>query len=154
IVYARDALDSPSQLFVLRPGQAAVQITHANADKLKDIEFTAFEQFSFTGWNNETVRGYVMRPYGWREGQKYPTVFMIHAGPQTQFGDQWQWRWNAQTWAGWGYGVVFIDFHGSTGYGQGFTDAISDHWGDRPVIDLQKGWATAQAKYPWIDGSK
>ena len=45
-----------------------------------------------------------------------------------------------------------IDFHGSTGYGQAFTDAISKHWGDRPLEDLQKGWAAALAKFPFLDG--
>ena len=47
-----------------------------------------------------------------------------------------------------------IDFHGSTGYGQAFTDAISQHWGDRPLEDLQKGWAAAQQKYAFLDGDK
>ena len=46
-----------------------------------------------------------------------------------------------------------IDFHGSTGYGQAFTDAISQHWGDRPLEDLQKGWKAAQQKYPFLDGA-
>jgi len=44
-----------------------------------------------------------------------------------------------------------VDFHGSTGYGQAFTDAISQHWGDRPLEDLQKGWTAALAKYDFLD---
>lgn len=154
VVYARDGLDSPSQLFVLRPGQRAAQITRANADKLDAVEFSPFEQFSFTGWNNETVHGYVVKPHGWQAGRKYPTVLLIHGGPQRSFGDGWSYRWNPQVWAGWGYGVVVIDFHGSTGYGQAFTDSISSHWGDRPLEDLKKGWTAAQAKYSWIDSSR
>ncbi|MEG3050872.1 MAG: prolyl oligopeptidase family serine peptidase, partial [Thermomonas sp.] len=66
----------------------------------------------------------------------------------------WSYRWNPQTYAGQGYAVVMIDFHGSTGYGQKFTDAISGHWGDRPLEDLQKGWAAAQKKYAFLDGDK
>jgi dipeptidyl aminopeptidase/acylaminoacyl peptidase len=46
--------------------------------------------------------------------------------------------------------VVQIDFHGSTGYGQAFTDSISGHWGDRPLADLQNGWAAALAKFPYL----
>ena len=53
-----------------------------------------------------------------------------------------------------GYAVVMVDFHGSTGYGEAFTEAIVGHWGDRPLEDLQKGWAAAQAKYPWLDGNR
>jgi dipeptidyl aminopeptidase/acylaminoacyl peptidase len=69
-------------------------------------------------------------------------------------GNHWHYRWNPQTYAGAGYAVVFVDFHGSTGYGQAFTDAISRHWGDRPLEDLQKGWAHALATYQYLDGSR
>jgi acylaminoacyl-peptidase len=154
IAYTRDGLDGPAQLHVVRPGQGEKQITHANAETLGAVELSPYEQFSFRGWNNETVYGYVMKPHGWKAGKKYPTVFLIHGGPQGSFGDAWSNRWNPNVWAGWGYGVVFVDFHGSTGYGQAFTDSISNHWGDRPLEDLQKGWAAAQAKYSWIDGSR
>ena len=53
-----------------------------------------------------------------------------------------------------GYGVVMIDFHGSPGYGQAFTDSISRDWGGKPLVDLQKGLAAALAKYPWLDGER
>jgi dipeptidyl aminopeptidase/acylaminoacyl peptidase len=79
---------------------------------------------------------------------------VVHGGPQVSFGNHWNWRWNVQTFAARGYAVVFIDFHGSPGYGQAFTDSISQHWGDRPFEDLQKGLAAALAKYPWLDGSR
>jgi dipeptidyl aminopeptidase/acylaminoacyl peptidase len=88
------------------------------------------------------------------EGKKYPVAFLIHGGPQGSFGDAWSFRWNPQTYAGAGYAVVMIDFHGSTGYGQAFTDAISQHWGDRPLEDLQKGWAYALKTYPFLDGDR
>jgi acylaminoacyl-peptidase len=154
IVYTHDALDSPAELFAMRAGAAPVQLTHANADALAGVEFSAFEQFSFSGWNNEEMHGFVMKPAGYQAGRKYPTVFIVHGGPQGSFGDGWSYRWNPEVWAGWGYAVVFVDFHGSTGYGQAFTDAISGHWGDRPVEDLQKGWAAAAAKYPFIDTTR
>jgi dipeptidyl aminopeptidase/acylaminoacyl peptidase len=79
-------------------------------------------------------------------------AFLIHGGPQGSFGDAWSYRWNPQTYAGQGFAVVMIDFHGSTGYGQAFTDAINEHWGDRPLEDLQKGLAFALGKYPFLDG--
>ena len=89
-----------------------------------------------------------------RPASKYPIAFIVHGGPQVSFQNQWNWRWNAQTYAARGYGVVFIDFHGSPGYGQAFTDSISQHWGDRPFEDLQKGLAAALQKYPWLDGKR
>ncbi len=129
-------------------------ITPAVTDVLKDVRMGDFEQFSFKGWNDETVHGYVVKPHNYEEGRKYPVAFLIHGGPQGSFGNGWSNRWNPQTYAGQGYAVVMIDFHGSTGYGQAFTDAISQHWGDRPLEDLQKGWAAAQQKYAFLDGGK
>ena len=66
--------------------------------------------------------------------------------------NEWHWRWNAQTFAGGGYGVVMIDFHGSTGYGQAFTDAIRGDWGGKPLEDLKLGLAAALKQNPWLDG--
>lgn len=121
---------------------------------VNDVRMGEFEQFTFKGWNNETVHGYVVKPWNYVEGQKYPVAFLIHGGPQGSFGNGWSYRWNPQTYAGQGYAVVMIDFHGSTGYGQAFTDSISGDWGGKPLEDLQKGWAAAQQKYAFLDGDK
>lgn len=155
VIYVRDSLDSPAQLYQLASeGRPPIPLTAHNAQTLSQLEFGAYEQFSFPGWNGETVHGYVVKPAGYKEGQKYPVAFLIHGGPQGSFGNLFHYRWNAQTYAGAGYAVVMIDFHGSTGYGQAFTDAISKHWGDRPLEDLQKGWAFAQQKYAFLDGDR
>ncbi len=152
-VYAQDSLTSPSDLYVktFRGREMPRRITDVNPE-LATRQFGEAEQFSFPGWNNETVHGYVIKPAGYVEGQKYPVAFLIHGGPQGSFGNSWSYRWNPESYAGAGYAVVMIDFHGSTGYGQGFTDSISEHWGDRPLEDLQKGWAAAQDRYSFLDG--
>ncbi len=69
-------------------------------------------------------------------------------------GNSFHYRWNPQTYAGKGFAAVFIDFHGSTGYGQAFTDAIRGDWGGKPLEDLQKGLAAASAKYDFLDASR
>ncbi len=155
-VYAMDRLDAPADLYVktFRGREMPRQITDHNADRLADKVFGEAEQFSFPGWNGETVHGYVIKPANYVEGQKYPTAFLIHGGPQGSFGNSWSYRWNPSSYAGAGYAVVMIDFHGSTGYGQAFTDSISQHWGDRPLEDLQKGWDYAQKTYGFIDGDR
>ena len=129
-------------------------ITQTSSERLPDVAFGDFEQFDFKGWNGDTVHGYIVKPWNYVEGKKYPVAFLIHGGPQGSFGNGWSYRWNPQTYAGQGYAVVMIDFHGSTGYGQAFTDAISQHWGDRPLEDLQTGWAAAQKEYAFLDGDK
>jgi dipeptidyl aminopeptidase/acylaminoacyl peptidase len=81
-------------------------------------------------------------------------AFLIHGGPQGSFGDSFHYRWNPQAYAGAGFGVVFIDFHGSTGYGQAFTDAINQDWGGAPFEDLMKGLDHVLANYPFLDGTR
>jgi len=147
-------LATPPDLYLLTDGGSRVRLTSANAERLKDRTLGAFEQFSFKGWNNESVYGYVVKPPGLDTAKKYPIAFLVHGGPQVSFQNQWNWRWNAQAYAARGYGTVFIDFHGSPGYGQAFTDAISQHWGDRPFEDLKKGLAAALERFPWLDGKR
>ena len=155
LVFSRNSLPSGDQIFSAQlDGEAPRAITPSAGEMLPDVAFGKYEQFNFIGWNGETVHGYVVKPWNYQEGKKYPVAFLIHGGPQGSFGDGWSYRWNPQTYAGQGYAVVMIDFHGSTGYGQAFTDAISQHWGDRPLEDLQKGWAAAQQKYNFLNGDK
>ncbi len=129
-------------------------ITPSAAERLPDVRFGDYEQFTFAGANGATVHGYVVKPWNFEAGKEYPVAFLIHGGPQGSFGNSWSYRWNPQTYAGQGYAVVMIDFHGSTGYGQAFTDAITGDWGGKPLEDLRKGWAAAQQKYPFLDGGR
>lgn len=155
LAYTKNSLKSGDQIVVAAAdGSSPREITPSAAQMLPDVAFGDYEQFQFKGWNNDTVHGYVVKPYNYQEGKTYPVAFLIHGGPQGSFGNGWSYRWNPQTYAGQGYAVVMIDFHGSTGYGQEFTDAISQHWGDRPLEDLQKGWAAAQKQYPFLNGEK
>ncbi len=153
IVYTRSTLKNPADLFrTTSAGDKPTQLTHVNAEALANIQFGDYEFFDFKGWNNETVQGYVVKPVGYKAGQKYPIAFIIHGGPQGAMTNDFHYRWNAQTYAGQGYAVVTINFHGSTGYGQAFTDSISGDWGGKPLEDLQKGYAAALEKYTFLDG--
>lgn len=153
-IYALDTLTSPADLYVQAGTGPARPLTRHNEQLLRQIDFGEFEQFRFRGWNNEIVHGYLVRPANYQEGRRYPVAFLIHGGPQGSFGNGWSYRWNPQAFAGAGYAVVMIDFHGSTGYGQAFTDSISGHWGDRPLEDLQKGWQHALRQYRFLDGRR
>jgi len=155
IVYAASSLDSPDQLYRIgATGGHPSQLTRHNASLLEDIGFSSYEQFSFPGWNGEMVHGYVIKPFGFEPDRKYPVALVIHGGPQSSLANIFHYRWNAQTFAGAGYAVLMIDFHGTPGYGQAFTDSISTHWGDRPLEDLKKGWAFALSKYRFLDAGR
>ncbi|WP_414819982.1 prolyl oligopeptidase family serine peptidase [Shewanella colwelliana] len=155
IVFNHKSLVQPGDLYTMAlDGQNRTRLTDVNKDKLAKIKFGEYEQFSFKGWNNEEVFGYWIKPVGYKAGKKYPIAFLVHGGPQGSFGNSFSSRWNAQLWAGAGYGVVMIDFHGSTGYGQAFTDSISQDWGGKPLEDLQKGLAAVTAQQKWLDSSR
>ncbi len=155
IVASRATLGGPAQLFhVAFAGGNPTPLTRHNAEALARITFGEYEQFSFKGANDETIFGYVMKPAGFVAGKKYPVAMIVHGGPQGSMGNEFHYRWNPQTYAGAGFAVVFIDFHGSTGYGQKFTDSISGDWGGKPLEDLKKGWAFALAKYDFLDANR
>ncbi len=155
IVYAYDNLKQPAELFkISASGGKATQLTAFNADKLATFALGDYEQFSFKGAGDETVYGYLVKPANFEPGKKYPIAFLVHGGPQGSFGDHFHYRWNPQAYAGQGFAAIMIDFHGSTGYGQAFTDAISGDWGGAPLVDLQKGFDAAVAKYDFLDANR
>ena len=155
IVFTRSTLTSPADLFHLSIGTGAVtQITHQNATRLAALQMGDYESYTFKGADDATVQGFVVKPVGFEQGKKYPVAFVIHGGPQWAFRNAFDYRWNPQTYAGQGFAVVAVNFHGSTGYGQAFTDSISGNWGRQPLVDLQRGWAAALEKFPFLDGER
>lgn len=155
LVIAIDHLRSPAELHTVRPdGSGLAAITRINAERLAAVAFGEPEQFTFPGWNGEPVYAWIVKPAGFDPSRRYPVAFLIHGGPQGSFSNNFHYRWNPQVYAGAGYGVVMVDFHGSTGYGQAFTDSIRGDWGGKPLEDLQKGLEAALARAPWMDGSR
>jgi dipeptidyl aminopeptidase/acylaminoacyl peptidase len=155
LVYALDHFRSPDDLYTIRPdGTKSARITELNAARLAAARMGESEQFSFKGAGDDTVYAWVVKPVDFDPGKKYPVALLIHGGPQGSFGSDFHYRWNPQVYAGAGYAVVMVDFHGSTGYGQAFTDAIRGDWGGKPLVDLQRGLAAALARYSWMDGDR
>jgi dipeptidyl aminopeptidase/acylaminoacyl peptidase len=155
VFFTSSNLGGPADLYSVGfAGGEPKRLTRLNEAALAQRKLGEYEQFSFAGWNNENVFGYVVKPPDFKRDQKYPVAFLVHGGPQGSFGNSWNWRWNAQAFAAAGYGVVMIDFHGSTGYGQAFTDSISGDWGGKPFEDLKLGLAAALKQYPWLDGGR
>jgi dipeptidyl aminopeptidase/acylaminoacyl peptidase len=154
LVLAHNTLVLPDELFTVKPdGTELRQITHFNDARVAGIAWGGYEQYSFKGAKGDTVYGYVIKPAGFTGG-KAPVAFLIHGGPQGSFDDRFHYRWNPEVFAGHGYAVVMIDFHGSTGYGQAFIDEISGDWGGAPYDDLMMGLDAALAKYTWLDGAR
>ncbi|MFV1967070.1 MAG: prolyl oligopeptidase family serine peptidase [Pirellulaceae bacterium] len=155
IVFSLNHLKSPTDLWSTRSdGTNTIRITRINASQVAAARMGDYEPFSFEGHNGETVYGYIVKPVDFLPGRKYPVAFLIHGGPQGSFGNMFHYRWNPQAYAGAGYAAVMVDFHGSVGYGQAFTDSIRGDWGGKPLEDLQKGLQAALDRHTWLDGDR
>ena len=151
-IFTSNSVMAPDDLFRVDPRGKVTQLTNVNRELLAQLDPVSFEKFSFTGANGDKVWGMKMKPAGPRyAAAKLPIAFIVHGGPQGSFGNGWSYRWNPRLFAASGYAVVSVDFHGSTGYGQAFTDAIRNNWGGWPLEDLQKGLAFATANDPQLD---
>jgi dipeptidyl aminopeptidase/acylaminoacyl peptidase len=155
VLYGLNTLLGPTELHSIgRDGTDPRRITRLNDEKVAKARFGQPEPFSFAGAGGDTVHGWIVRPVDFDPAKKYPVAFLIHGGPQGSFGNDFHFRWNPQAYAGAGYAAVMVDFHGSTGYGQAFTDAINGDWGGKPYEDLAKGLDFALAKYGFLDASR
>jgi dipeptidyl aminopeptidase/acylaminoacyl peptidase len=155
VVFLHNTLHAPDEIASVDLSGGDLRMhTAVNAAKLKAARMGEALPLEFVGANKDIVRGMVVKPVDFDPAKKYPVAFLIHGGPQGSFGNRWSFRWNPQTYAGAGYAVVMIDFHGSTGYGQAFTDAIQDDWGGKPLQDLKAGLAAALSQQDWLDPTR
>ena len=137
VVYAINSINGPSDLFHMDTKGKTTQLTNVNADTMAMLDPVNYQKFDFTGANGDQVYGQIVKPQG--ATGKLPVLLLVHGGPQGTFNNSWSYRWNPAVMASQGYAVVSIDFHGSTSYGQKFTDSIHKNWGGWPLEDLQKG---------------
>jgi dipeptidyl aminopeptidase/acylaminoacyl peptidase len=169
LIFTRMSVGAPNEIYVAKEGPHDLlfsecvvldsdreciepqQLTHLNDAVLSQVAMSPLESFWFTGAFGDKVQGFLVKPPNFDPSKKYPLKFIIHGGPESPMGDIWSYRWNAELFAASGYVVIMINFHGSTGYGQKFIDAINGDWGGAPFEDLMKGLDYAEKTYPFID---
>ena len=158
LAWVRDAADQPAEVYsaaVTPNGQADThQVTHENDSLVARLAVNPVEDFWFRGAGGDSVQGFIVKPPQWQTGRKYPTVLLIHGGPQGAWLDQWHSRWNYQMFAANGFALVIVNPRGSTGYGQRFVDDVSKGWGGKVYTDLMNGLDAALARYAWMDRSR
>jgi dipeptidyl aminopeptidase/acylaminoacyl peptidase len=155
ILFAMDHLRSPVELYTANHNGTGIQpITRINENRLAAIRLGDPEQITFQGAGGAQVYAWLTGPVDFDPGKKYPVAFIIHGGPQGSSSNNFHYRWNPQIYAAAGYATLMVDFHGSTGYGQAFTDAITGDWGGKPLEDLKLGLAAALERFPWMDGDR
>ena len=155
LAFERTSLTMPAEVFVAsNDGAAARQLTHLNESIIGKLEMNAPETFWFEGAGGTRVQAMMIRPPHFDAAKKYPLLVLLHGGPQTMWSNAWGYRWNAQVFSAGGYVTLMINRRGSTGYGQKFTDEITNDWGGKAYVDVMKGVDFALAKYKFIDGTR
>ncbi len=151
-LFTRDSLGNPAELFLSDGMRQARPLTDIATTQMGGMASIVTRRFSFAGADGDTVWGQITRLAD--QAGPIPAILYIHGGPQGSYNDSWSNRWNPRAVASQGYAVISVDFHGSTGYGQAFTDAIQNDWGGKPLEDLKKGMEAALTLDLQIDGTR
>jgi dipeptidyl aminopeptidase/acylaminoacyl peptidase len=155
MAFVHHTSDKPGEIYLWEEGKPKPRpLTSHNAPVVADLDLPQAEGFDFPGADGDKVHGWLLRPPGFDANKSYPVVFLIHGGPQGAWHDEWHGRWNYQMFAAGGYAAIAINPRGSTGYGQKFTDQISQDWTGKVYEDLMKGLDFALGKYPFLDKSR
>ena len=155
MAFERTSLSSPAEVFTASgDGSNVRQLTHHNDAILASLEMNPSETFWFDGAEGTKVEAMLIRPPKFDARKKYPLLVLLHGGPQTMWSNSWGYRWNEEVFAASGYVTLMINRRGSTGYGQKFTDEITNDWGGKAYLDVMDGVDYALKKYPFIDGTR
>ncbi|WP_066311847.1 S9 family peptidase [Bacillus sp. FJAT-29814] len=139
-------------LLSLPDGQILEKLTDVNKGFLKELEFSQPEAFEFEGADGWDIHGWLMKPIGFKEGQKSPLILEIHGGPHMMYGNTFMNEF--QILAAQGYAVLYINPRGSHGYGQKFVDAVRGDYGGNDYRDLMLGLDYILTNYDFIDENR
>lgn len=152
IVYLSTDLTHPEELFVSDiNGKGERKLTGFNDKLNSEVAWADAERFTYRSVDNFEIEGWLMKPFGYQAGKKYPLVFYIHGGPHSAYGEGWFDEF--QNLAAAGFMVLFTNPRGSSGTNADFTNASRGDWGGKDYIDLMKGvdWAAAR---PDVDSTR
>jgi dipeptidyl aminopeptidase/acylaminoacyl peptidase len=150
MVFVRSSFDLPAAVFAMTVGGEPRKIDTFNDELTARWQLGEVKEVWFKGADNRDVQMWVVYPPGFDAKKKWPLLQVVHGGPHNGITTDYHFRWNLQLFASRGYVVACINFHGSSGFGQEFTDSITGDLGTKPMIDILKGtdWMEAQ---PYID---
>ncbi|HEY2459709.1 MAG TPA: S9 family peptidase [Candidatus Acidoferrum sp.] len=155
LVFERTSLTMPAEVFTsASDGTGVRQLTHHNDEILATLDMSAPETFWFVSGDGVKVQAMMIRPPKFDATKKYPLIVLLHGGPQTMWSNSWGYRWNEQVFSAPGYVTLMINRRGSTGYGQKFTDEITNDWGGKAYVDVMKGVDYTLEKYKFVDGTR
>jgi dipeptidyl aminopeptidase/acylaminoacyl peptidase len=153
MVFLRTSFDLPAALFKLNPGEEVMQIDSFNKTLVEQWELGKVKEVYYVGADDHTVHMWIVYPPNFDPKKKWPLLMVVHGGPHNGITTDFHYRWNAQLQAAKGYVVAIPNFHGSSGFGQKFTDSITGDMATKPFTDVMKAtdYMTPQ---PYIDKNR
>jgi len=152
MAFVSTSLTRPTELFVANAdGSGERQLTDFNKDVNADVVWSDAERFTYKSVGDVEIEAWLMKPYGYQPGKKYPLVLYIHGGPHSAYGEGWFDEF--QNLAAQGMFVLFTNPRGSSGYGADFTYSTRGRWGMEDYEDLMKAVDIVAAR-PDVDASK
>jgi dipeptidyl aminopeptidase/acylaminoacyl peptidase len=153
LAYTLSTPSDQAELYLKSGDGAARQLTDLNHDALAGKTVEPVEAFTFISNDNKwTVEAFLTYPADFRADRKYPLIVNIHGGPHGQQGPAFNFR--NQVYASLGWATIMINYRGSTGYGQAFTDAVFADQNGNEGMDVLYGVNAALRRYPWIDPNR
>ena len=110
------------------------QLTKHNDPLAAELQLATTEDFQSKSRDGADVHGLIVKPAGFKPGTKYPTLLIVHGGPNGQ--DQHAFNFEREFLAAHGYLVLAINYRGSAGRGNAWQKAIHGDWGNLEVADL------------------
>ncbi|KAJ1873824.1 dipeptidylpeptidase [Coemansia sp. RSA 990] len=155
VMVSYSGLALPTDLYRVSVGDGRMaRVTRMNPRLGTSVHLSAPEDVEFAGADGDPIHGFILHPPGFDPARTYPLAYVIHGGPQSSFTDSWSTRWNLNIFAAAGFVTVAMDFQGSTGYGQNFTDAIRNQWGGKPFRSLMLSLEQLLESRPYIDQNR
>lgn len=152
VAFVATSMDRPTELYIANvDGSGERRLTSFNDALTKEVAFSDAERFTYRSVGNVEIEGWLMKPYGYQPGRKYPLALYIHGGPHSQYGEGWFDEF--QNLAGAGMFVLFTNPRGSSGYGAKFTYATRGRWFAEDYTDLMKAVDIAAAR-PDVDSTR
>ena len=152
IAFVATDMTHPTELFIADAnGARERKLSNFNDRINSEIAFENAERFTYPSVGGVEIEGWLMKPYGYQPGKKYPVVLYIHGGPHSSYDEGWFDEF--QNLAGAGMMVLFTNPRGSTGYGADFTYSTRGRWGAEDYSDLMKAVDITAAR-PDIDSTR
>ncbi|MGH7504642.1 MAG: prolyl oligopeptidase family serine peptidase [Longimicrobiales bacterium] len=152
VAYIATSVNRPTELYIADiDGSNERKLTGFNDELNREIAWSDAERFTYTSVGGLEIEAWLMKPYGYEPGKKYPLVLYIHGGPHSSYGENWFDEF--QNIAGAGMWVLYTNPRGSSGYGADFTYSTRGRWGLEDYEDLMKAVDIA-ARRPDVDSTR